>query len=195
MKEKEEHKIRRFLKKYGTGIVVSLIVVLIIAYFVNIIFAKNKETAISVLILEYTDDTTTIENQIREIAGLKENQKIEIKSIDAKQSANNAIILTWIRAKTIDVIIGSEENVKVFAQAGYLKKLNEETRNKDFMCGLAQYNDLGEIISVGTEECFGKYVAEIEGVEIKSPVVCLAANLTNEDNAEKVLYHLTNVDK
>lgn len=195
MEEKKEHKIQKFIKKYGAGIVVPLIIVLITAYFVNVIFVKNKEVAISVLILEYTADTTAVENQIGKIVGLKENQKIEIKSIDAKQSANNPIILTWIRAKTIDVIIGSEEEVKVFAQAGYLKKLNEEIREKDFMCGLAKYNDLGEIISGGKEECFGKYTTEIKGVEIKHPVVCLAANLINEDNAEKVLYHFTNEDK
>lgn len=219
MTEKNENKFLSFIKRYAAGLLAGCVLLLLGAYFINIMFVQNQKTAVSVLVLEFMEDTSRLERQIREAVGLDEEEKIEIRTISYGVQANKAVALTWIRAEVVDVIIGEEEQMAEFAQAGYLKDLsksdnkmgapekngpeeNEPERNEtegdgagscqfaDFLCGLAEYDQDGNITGTGPETCFGSYIAGLEGIEIKTPVAGLADNAANMDNALRLLHSL-----
>ena len=189
MTEKKENKIIRFIKKYAAGLAAGCVILLLLAYFVNLIFVQNKRTAVSVLVLEFMEDTSGLENQVREVLGTGGDEEIEIRTISAGVGANKAVALTWIRAEVVDVVIGEEEQMTEYAQAGYLKDLGDtEAEQPDaFLCGLAEYDKEGNVTGTGPESCFGKYAGEIAGVPMEKPVAGLAGNASNLDNALMLL--------
>lgn len=190
MTEKKENKIICFIKKYAAGLAAGCVIILLLAYFVNLIFVQNKRTAVSVLVLEFMEDTSGLEQQVREAVGADGDEKIEIRSISYGVQANKAVALTWIRAEVVDVIIGEEEQMAEFAQAGYLREVGETSVGQpyDFMCGLAEFDEEGKITATGPEKCFGKYAGEIPGVDFQKPVIGLADNVTNAENAVELLH-------
>ena len=135
------------------------------------------------------EDTSGLEQQVREVLGTAEDEKIEIRTISAGVGTNKAVALTWIRAEVVDVIIGEEEQMTEYAQAGYLKDLGDtEAEQPDaFLCGLAEYDKEGNVTGTGPESCFGKYAGEIAGVQMKKPVAGLAGNASNLDNGLMLL--------
>lgn len=187
MEKKKENKNIGFIKRYAPGLLAGGVILLLVIYFVNIIFVQNKKTAVSVLVLEYMEDTSALEKQVRQVIGVDEDEKIEIRSIAHGVEANKAIALTWIRAKVVDVIIGEEEQLTEYAQAGYLKDLSEIEGSGDFMCAPVESDSEGNIISTGSETCFGKYTLKIPEIDFQKPVIALTANVTNMDNAVKLL--------
>lgn len=191
MAEKKENKVAGFIKRYWGGLLAACAVVLLLAYFANIIFVQNKETAVSVLVLEFMEDTSSLERQVREVTGAGEDQKIEIRSIAYDVDANKAIALTWIRAEAVDMIIGEEEQMIEFARAGYLRELDEMEgeQSDDFMCGLAEFDREGKITATGPQKCFGKYAGEVPGISFQKPVIGLADNVANMENAVELLYY------
>lgn len=196
MAEKKENKFLSFLRKYAAGLLAGGVVLLLAVYFINIIFVQDKKTAVSVLVLEFMEDTSKLEQEVREAVGAGEDEEVEIRTISSGIGANKAVALTWIRAEVVDVVIGGEAQMTEYAQAGYLKDLSgTETpghgtggeASADFLCGLAECDQEGNVIRTGPESCFGKYIAEIPGAEIEKPVAGLAENASNVDNALKVL--------
>lgn len=187
MEKKKENKSIGFIKLYAPGLLAGGVILLLVIYFVNIMFVQNKKTAVSVLVLEYTEDTSALEKQVRQVTGADEDEKIEIRSIAHGVEANKAIALTWIRARVVDVIIGEEGQLTEYAQAGYLKDLSEIEESGDFMCVPAEFDSERNVISAGSETCFGKYASEIPEVDFQKPVIALTANVTNMDNAVKLL--------
>ena len=178
-----------FIKKYAAALLAGCVILLLAVYFINIIFVQNQKTAVSVLILEFMEDTSGLENQVREVFGTGGDEEIEIRTISAGVGANKAVALTWIRAEVVDVIIGEEEQMTEYAQAGYLKDLGDtEAEQPDaFLCGLAEYDKEGNVTGTGPESCFGKYAGEIAGVPMEKPVAGLAGNASNLDNALMLL--------
>ncbi|EOS37271.1 hypothetical protein C808_03248 [Lachnospiraceae bacterium M18-1] len=189
MAEKKENHLISFIKKYAAALLAGCAVLLLVAYFINIMFVQNKKTAVSVLVLEFMEDTSVLEQQVREVLGTAEDEKIEIRTISAGVGTNKAVALTWIRAEVVDVIIGEEEQMTEYAQAGYLKDLGDtEAEQPDaFLCGLAEYDKEGNVTGTGPESCFGKYAGEIAGVQMKKPVAGLAGNASNLDNGLMLL--------
>lgn len=189
MAEKKENHLISFIKKYAAALLAGCAVLLLAAYFINIMFVQNKKTAVSVLVLEFMEDTSVLEQQVREVLGTAEDEKIEIRTISAGVGTNKAVALTWIRAEVVDVIIGEEEQMTEYAQAGYLKDLGDtEAEQPDaFLCGLAEYDKEGNVTGTGPESCFGKYAGEIAGVPMEKPVAGLAGNASNLDNALMLL--------
>lgn len=122
-----EWKIIKLFKRHMLVIITILAVFAIAGYFVNVIFVENKKDVISVLILETVADTEALEKEIGTVveAGVKE--EIHIQSIDFDLGANEAIATTWLRSGTIDVIIGREDQIAFYEEAGYL----EETRRAE----------------------------------------------------------------
>ena len=122
-----EWKIIKLFKRHMLVIITILAVFAIAGYFVNVIFVENKKDVISVLILETVADTEALEKEIGTVveAGVKE--EIHIQSIDFDLGANEAIATTWRRSGTIDVIIGREDQIAFYEEAGYL----EETRRAE----------------------------------------------------------------
>lgn len=212
MTEKKENKIIRFFRKYAARMLAGCVVVLLLAYFINIMFVQNQKTAVSVLVLEFMEDTSALERQIREAVGADADEKIEIRTISYEVQSNKAVALTWIRAEVVDVIIGEEGQMVEFAQAGYLKDLSkleisaaaeENTeRNElegsspgDFLCGLAELDQDGNVTGLGPETCFGKYTAEIPGARIEKPVAGLADNAANLEHALELLNFFQSTEK
>ena len=189
MAEKKENHLISFIKKYAAALLAGCAVLLLAAYFINIMFVQNKKTAVSVLVLEFMEDTSVLEQQVREVLGAAEDEEIEILTISAGVGTNKAVALTWIRAEVVDVIIGEEEQMTEYAQAGYLKDLGDtEAEQPDaFLCGLAEYDKEGNVTGTGPESCFGKYAGEIAGVPMEKPVAGLAGNASNLDNALMLL--------
>ena len=189
MAEKKENHLISFIKRYAAALLAVCAVLLLAAYFINIMFVQNKKTAVSVLVLEFMEDTSVLEQQVREVLGTAEDEKIEIRTISAGVGTNKAVALTWIRAEVVDVIIGEEEQMTEYAQAGYLKDLGDtEAEQPDaFLCGLAEYDKEGNVTGTGPESCFGKYAGEIAGVQMKKPVAGLAGNASNLDNGLMLL--------
>lgn len=122
-----EWKIIKLFKRHMLVIITILAVFAIAGYFVNVIFFENKKDVISVLVLETVADTEVLEKEIGTVveAGVKE--EIHIQSIDFDLGANEAIATTWLRSGTIDVIIGREDQIAFYEEAGYL----EETRRAE----------------------------------------------------------------
>lgn len=189
MAEKKENHLISFIRKYAAVLLAGCAVLLLAAYFINIMFVQNKKTAVSVLVLEFMEDTSVLEQQVREVIGAAEDEEIEIRTISAGVGTNKAVVLTWIRAEVVDVVIGEEEQMTEYAQAGYLKDLGDtEAEQPDaFLCGLAEYDKEGNVTGTGPESCFGKYAGEIAGVPMEKPVAGLAGNASNLDNALMLL--------
>lgn len=189
MTEKKENHLISFIRKYAAVLLAGCAVLLLAAYFINIMFVQNKKTAVSVLVLEFMEDTSVLEQQVREVLGAAEDEEIEIRTISAGVGTNKAVALTWIRAEVVDVVIGEEEQMTEYAQAGYLKDLGDtEAEQPDaFLCGLAEYDKEGNVTGTGPESCFGKYAGEIAGVPMEKPVAGLAGNASNLDNALMLL--------
>ena len=189
MAEKKENHLISFIRKYAAVLLAGCAVLLLAAYFINIMFVQNKKTAVSVLVLEFMEDTSVLEPQVREVLGAAEDEEIEIRTISAGVGTNKAVALTWIRAEVVDVVIGEEEQMTEYAQAGYLKDLGDtEAEQPDaFLCGLAEYDKEGNVTGTGPESCFGKYAGEIAGVPMEKPVAGLAGNASNLDNALMLL--------
>ena len=189
MAEKKENHLISFIRKYAVVLLAGCAVLLLAAYFINIMFVQNKKTAVSVLVLEFMEDTSVLEQQVREVLGAAEDEEIEIRTISAGVGTNKAVALTWIRAEVVDVVIGEEEQMTEYAQAGYLKDLGDtEAEQPDaFLCGLAEYDKEGNVTGTGPESCFGKYAGEIAGVPMEKPVAGLAGNASNLDNALMLL--------
>lgn len=189
MAEKKENHLISFIRKYAAVLLAGCAVLLLAAYFINIMFVQNKKTAVSVLVLEFMEDTSVLEQQVREVLGAAEDEEIEIRTISAGVGTNKAVALTWIRAEVVDVVIWEEEQMTEYAQAGYLKDLGDtEAEQPDaFLCGLAEYDKEGNVTGTGPESCFGKYAGEIAGVPMEKPVAGLAGNASNLDNALMLL--------
>ena len=189
MAEKKENHLISFIRKYAAVLLAGCAVLLLAAYFINIMFVQNKKTAVSVLVLEFMEDTSVLEQQVREVLGAAEDEEIEIRTISAGVGTNKAVALTWIRAEVVDVVIGEEEQMTEYAQAGYLKDLGDtEAEQPDaFLCGLAEYDKEGNVTGTGPESCFGKYAGEIAGVPMEKPEAGLAGNASNLDNALMLL--------
>ena len=189
MAEKKENHLISFIRKYAAVLLAGCAVLLLAAYFINIMFVQNKKTAVSVLVLEFMEDTSVLEQQVREVLGAAEDEEIEIRTISAGVGTNKAVALTWIRAEVVDVVIGEEEQMTEYAQAGYLKDLGDtEAEQPDaFLRGLAEYDKEGNVTGTGPESCFGKYAGEIAGVPMEKPVAGLAGNASNLDNALMLL--------
>lgn len=199
MAEKNENNVLRFLKQYAVRIVAVCGILLVLAYFINIMFVQNQKTAVSVLVLEFMEDTSALEQQVREALGAGEDEKIEIRTISSGIEANKAVALTWIRAEVVDVVIGGETQMTEYAQAGYLKDLSgmkaseqgsEEDGASNFLCGLAQYDQDGNVTGTGPKTCFGRYIPGIPGAQIEQPVAGLADNASNVDNGLRLLQWL-----
>lgn len=194
---KKEKKCIIIIKKYWLRVGLFCVLAGIVGYFVNIMVIKNKEEVISVLVLSAKADAAALEQEIAGQFQISEDEEIVIQVMDPSVEANYGIILTWIRAGTVDVLIGEPDALKQYAQSGCLADwtdlglVKEEVlRQKDeaFLCGLAEYDDDGNIFRMGEEQCFGwrcsGEAAEICG--LKSPMVSVVLNAPHQEAALKV---------
>lgn len=191
---KRERKGIYAVKKYWLWICLVCVLAGIAGYFVNIMVIKNKEEMISVLVLSAKANEAALEREITRQFPISEGEEVVIQVMDPSVEANYGIVLTWLRARTVDVLIGETDALKRYAQSGCLADWSElevvkeeEIKRKDeaFLCGLAEYDDEGGILRMGEEQCFGwRSSGEVaEACGLKQPVVSVALNAPHKEAA------------
>lgn len=189
--QRTDSRILEFFRKHWGVLLAVLAAAVVVGYFVNLIFIQNREKVLSVVVLTALEDTEELEEELAGIVEPDSDERIVIQSIDGENEINIPVISTWIRAGSADVIIGSEKAMDLLAKNGYLKELEpdggENAADTDYMCGLAEYDDEGNVVGTGEETCFGKYVQKEAGVNIEHPVIATAVNAEHRENAEKVI--------
>lgn len=183
-------KIKKVWAKYGLYICLMCCMVGIAGYFVNLILFQNKKDILNVLVLSSQINSDALADEIEKVVEVDADEEISIKYMDTKgNEANRAIVLTWIRAKTVDIIISEKNQIEFFAENGCLKELKEgKTEYCYYDNSIINYDSDGGIIGREEERHYGIYVDGISGVEFQTqPIVSLAVNLQNVDNARRVL--------
>lgn len=180
-------KIKKIWTKYGMYICLICCGIAIIGYFVNIMFFQNKKDILNVLVLNSQIDSELLLDELENVVKVNNGEEIIIKYMDTSgNEANRAIVLTWIRAKTVDIIIGEPEQVDFLAENGCLKEIEEQGKpeNLYYDNSIINYDSDGDIIGREEEKHYGIYVNEVAGVSFQTtPVISLAANFQNEENA------------
>lgn len=185
-------KLKKIWLKYGLYICLMCCLVGIVGYFVNIMFFQNKKDALNILVLNSQIESNALLAEIEEAVDVGTEEEIVIKYMDTSgNEANRAIVLTWIRAKTVDIIIGEQEQLDFFAKNGCLLEIEKEIIGLDeryYNNCIINYDSEGNIIGKEEEKHYGVYVDEVAGVDFqKNPIVSFAVNLKNRDYAMKVL--------
>ena len=185
----KENRVVRFIWRHAAAIAGIIAAVVILCYFANLMLFQNEETVLGVAVLEQVEDGDGLEQALGQIIGMEEDEKIMIQSLDTTIPANQPIVTTWIRAGTVDLVIGTEEEIELYASAGYLTDLSvageklKASEERKYMCGTAEYDDEGNVTSIGEEQWFGVYADPIPGVDIEAPVIALSAKMSHEEAA------------
>lgn len=186
-----KNKIKTFFRKYW--IVLSLIAaaIIIVGYFVNIIVFENKKDVLNILVLSSDINIEAMEEELYSLIEVNDDEEIVIKYMDSNGEADQAIILTWLRSRTVDVVIGEEDGIDFYARNGCLvdmKELGIETDESDYYNAVDEYSSEGQIIGTGEQTLFGKYVNPITGLEnMEKPIVAMAVNALNTENGMRIL--------
>lgn len=186
-----KNKIKTFFRKYW--IVLSLIAaaIIIVGYFVNIIVFENKKDVLNILVLSSDINIEAMEEELYSLIEVNDDEEIVIKYMDSNGEADQAIILTWLRSRTVDVVIGEEDSIDFYARNGCLADMEElgiETDESDYYNAVDEYSSEGEIIGTGEQTLFGKYVKPITGLEnMEKPIVAMAVNALNTENGMRIL--------
>lgn len=188
-----KNKIKIFFRKYW--IVLSLIAaaIIIVGYFVNIIVFENKKDVLNILVLSSDINIEAMEEELYSLVEVNDDEEIVIKYMDSNGEADQAIVLTWLRSRTVDMVVGEEDSIDFYARNGCLvdmKELGIETDESDYYNAVVEYSSEGEIIGTGEQTLFGKYVNPITGLEnMEKPIVAMAVNALNTENGMRILRH------
>ena len=122
-------KIKRFTTQNFSTIVICTIILMIIGYFIKVIGFDRKEVVLSVLILDETEnlDIDMLKTEWKEslnITSEKEDIMIMIHNTEIAQSED--ILLTKLRARTIDILIAEEELFEKYDGRHYNKYRKSE---------------------------------------------------------------------
>lgn len=173
-------------------VVVSMII--FGSYFVKIVIVDNKEMVLNVLVLDINADTEKMKKDLHECINPEKNERIEITKIDSNVPANYPIILTWIRSRTFDLIIAEQTQLESFAKTGCFSPLRELLDSGDnseydfYECGLAEYDDEGNVLTVGEKIPLGIYIKKFSQLyKMQHPVASVVINAPNVENAIKML--------
>ena len=122
-------KVVKFIGHHIVAIVSILITLIIVGYFVNIMFVKNKKDVVSVLVLKPVMDTSALEHELSSVVEVGKGEEIHIQSIDFDVAANEAIATTWLRSGTIDIVIGREDQIDFYEETGYVGEIQSVEGN------------------------------------------------------------------
>lgn len=182
-----KNKVETFGRKYGIIIAVIIVVLFIIGYFAKIIVFDNKKDVLTVLVLSDNLDVEVMENDLYQILDIGEKEEVVIKYMNSTVETEQAIILTWIRSRTVDVVIGEKQSLEFYAQNGALMNLQEvgfEMDERAYIDAVNVYSSDGKLIGKGEEILYGKYAEKINGLsEMRNPIVSLTVNGLHRDEA------------
>lgn len=192
-------KIREFLQKHFAKFCIMVLCIAVMGYFVNIIFFENKKDVLTILVLTTDIDREELSQEIKKAVDINKGEEITIQTLDYSNKANQGVAITWLRSGTIDILVGNKEEMTIFGQYGYLKELEKTelaTDKEKFMCGIAEFDDEGNILSIKGDYWVGIYPDKIPGLNgIWQPVISIMENAPNKGNAMKTVEILCNKSK
>lgn len=196
-------KIKQFFNYYLLYVVIAGVLLGIIGYFVKTIVFDRKELELSVLVIDDTKelDIEQMEEDLREQLGIdSDKQDITFTIFDNAKNGNEAVIMTRLRAKSVDILISSEETFKEYAANDVYENLDEkfpkdmiERIDSKFIDGEeATLDDDGNVIERGKSLPYGVDISngilmEKYGSILKNPVIGIVVNTEHQDNAVKAL--------
>ncbi|MBO5197487.1 MAG: extracellular solute-binding protein [Lachnospiraceae bacterium] len=205
-KERYEYFKSYYLPKIA---LIATIIVLVGSLLYSMLKPK-PDTLIYAAIFDYAmteDMVDTIETEFSEYINLDpETQEIYfdtsfVLSFDDDYSLHQKLS-TYLFAGEIDVMIGSESQIKQHIQSGYITPLSEQlptelyTALKDCFvyASVPVTDDLGNITEWGEEKVYGLYLdgcAIYDGYTlIERPILAIVANSDQKDNAVEFIKYL-----
>lgn len=189
-------RIREFLQKHFVKLCIMVLCIGVMGYFINIIFFENKKDVLTVLVLATDVDREELTEEIKKAVDVNRGEEISIQTLDYSNKVNQGVAITWLRSGTIDILVGNKEQMTVFEHYGYLRKLEETkftTDKEKFMCGIADFDDDGNILNVEGDYWVGVSLDKIAGIYgIESLVISIMENAPNKESAMKTLEQLCN---
>lgn len=198
-----KQKIRQFIDYYLVQTIAILLAVSMIIYFVKTIAFDRKDVILSVMILNDNEDMDIdlLEEELKGYLGVtSEKQDITFSFLRTDVAQNEAIILTRLRAKAVDIIISDEETFQKYVSNGIYAELSgvvdddllEQNRDKLLRGSVAILDRDGNV--VGEEEAmdYGWNLADNEkyvtlgGINEK-PVFGIVVNAMNAEYAAEAL--------
>ena len=160
-------KIKRFITQNFSTIVICTIILMIIGYFIKVIGFDRKEVVLSVLILDETEnlDIDMLKTEWKEslnITSEKEDIMIMIHNTEIAQSED--ILLTKLRARTIDILIAEEELFEKYEESDFFRKEN--------------------LPGINLKE---NTLYNVAGTELKNPMAGIIINTERASISEKLL--------
>lgn len=196
-------KIKQFFDYYLIYVVIAVVLLGIIGYFVKTIVFDRKELELSVLVIDDTNelDIEQMEEDLKEQLGIdSDKQDITFTIFDNTKNGNEAVIMTRLRAKSVDILISGEETFKEYAANGVYENLDEklpedmiERIDSKFIDGEeATLDDDGNVIEWGKSLSYGVDISngilmEKYGSILENPVIGIVVNTEHQNNSVKAL--------
>lgn len=196
-------KIRQFIDYYLVQTIIILLCVGIVAYFIKTIAFDRKDVVLSVMILNDNEnlDIDLMEAELKDYLGIaSEKQDITFSFLKTDVAQNEAIILTRLRAKSVDIIISDKKTFQKYASNGIYAELDElldevliqQNQDKLLQGKVSVLDGEGKVISEETEKNFGWNLAENKkyvtlGGIMKDAVLGIVINSMNCENAVKAI--------
>lgn len=196
-------KIRQFIDYYLVQTIIILLCVGIVAYFIKTIAFDRKDVVLSVMILNDNEnlDIDLMEAELKDYLGIvSEKQDITFSFLKTDVAQNEAIILTRLRAKSVDIIISDKKTFQKYASNGIYAELDDlldevliqQNQDKLLQGKVSVLDGEGKVISEETEKNFGWNLAENKkyvtlGGIMKDAVLGIVINSMNCENAVKAI--------
>lgn len=196
-------KIRYFIDYYLKFVIFILLVALFIGSFVKSMVFNRKEEVLSVMILSEQGelDVDVLEEELRTALGTtSKKQDISFTMLNAEAPQNEPVILTRLRARSVDLLITQKTVFDVYARQGVYADLSkalpaeiyENLEERLFFARTEETDDEGNVMAKGERAPFGidfsgnrRY--EQAGGTLEEPVIGIVSNTEHEEAAKKAI--------
>lgn len=192
-------KIKQIIEYDMLPILAGIICLIFIGYFVKAICFDRKEIVLSVMILNDNEDMDidTLETELKDYLGTVDSkQDITFSFLRTDIEQNQAIILTRLRARAVDLIIADEPTFSEYVQNGIYKELEIGVQEEDWANwekgNIINTDESGNIESIGETLVYGYKLGENQlylrlGGQQGEPVIGIAINTMHGENAKKAI--------
>lgn len=196
-------KIKYIMDYYLVYLILGIVCTLVVAYFVKAICFDRKEIVLSVLILNDNEefDIDTLEEELKTYLGITSpKQDITFSFLRTDLEQNQAIILTRLRARAVDLILSDPDTFAANVQNGFYMEM-EEALDAGLLlkCGealeqgrIVTLDEQGEAVGEGENRKYGLSLAgnskyrQLGGSQ-ETPVLGIAVNTMHGDTGAKVI--------
>ncbi|MDD3338388.1 MAG: hypothetical protein PHS82_05970 [Lachnospiraceae bacterium] len=199
-------KIRQFLDYYVVYVIVAVVVLGFVGYFVKTVVFDRKDVVLSVMILndDTTLDTDQMEADLREKLNITDDkQDITLSVMDSTAMGNNAVILTRLRAQSVDLLITDQKAFDVYTEGAAYANLNEtlsdalrEQLQDGFVDGRAAiYDNEGNVTEYEDALLYGVDISDSEryqsyGSALTHVIAGIAVNAEHKEMAAEAMVYL-----